>query len=180
MTYYGAKELARSFRTVRGNTIQIAEDIPENKYDFRPAPDCRTVGQTLVHIAFTSALHLHLHRNRIADLNGFDFMGFFQPIFAEEGKPRTKAEVVALLKSRGEEFASYLESLSDSFLGETVTQPAGAEPGVKTRFEMLLTPKEHEMHHRAQLMVAERMLGLTPHLTRQMQERMAQHAAART
>ena len=25
MTYYGAKELARSFRTVRNNTIQIAE-----------------------------------------------------------------------------------------------------------------------------------------------------------
>jgi uncharacterized damage-inducible protein DinB len=37
---------------------------------------------------------------------------------------------------------------------------------------MLLGPKEHEMHHRAQLMVVERLLGITPHLTRQMQERM--------
>ena len=37
---------------------------------------------------------------------------------------------------------------------------------------MLLGPKEHEMHHRAQLMTMERMLGITPHLTRQMQERM--------
>lgn len=180
MSYYGAKELARSFRTVRGNTIQIADEIPENKYDFRAAPDCRTVAQTLVHIASASALHLHLHRNRIADLNTVNFMELFQPIMAEEGKPRTKAEVIALLRSRGDEFASYLESLSDSFLAESVTQPAGAEPGVKTRFEMLLTPKEHEMHHRAQLMVVERMIGLTPHLTRQMQERMAQRAAART
>ena len=32
MTYYGAKEIAESFRTVRKNTIQVAEDIPEEKY----------------------------------------------------------------------------------------------------------------------------------------------------
>jgi uncharacterized damage-inducible protein DinB len=178
MTYYGSKELAASFRVVRGNTIQIAEEIPENKYDFRAAPDCRTVAQTLVHVSFISALQLHMHRNRIADLNGFNFMEFFQPIMAEEGKPRTKAEIVALLRSRGDEFTSYLDSLSDAFLGEPVTQPAGAQPAVKSRFEMLLSAKEHEMHHRGQLMMVERMVGVTPHLTRQMQERMAQHAAA--
>jgi uncharacterized damage-inducible protein DinB len=34
------------------------------------------------------------------------------------------------------------------------------------------------MHHRGQLMVFQRMMGLTPHLTRQMQERMASRAAA--
>jgi uncharacterized damage-inducible protein DinB len=30
------------------------------------------------------------------------------------------------------------------------------------------------MHHRGQLMLLERMIGVVPHLTRQMQERMAQ------
>ena len=44
---------------------------------------------------------------------------------------------------------------------------------MKSRFEMLIAPKEHEMHHRGQLMVVERMLGITPHLTRQMEERIA-------
>ena len=51
--------------------------------------------------------------------------------------------------------------------------PPGAEPATKTRFEMLLSPKEHEMHHRGQLMLLQRMIGQVPHLTRQMQERMA-------
>ncbi len=46
-------------------------------------------------------------------------------------------------------------------------------PASKTRFEMLLGVKEHEMHHRAQLMLLGRMVGVVPHLTRQMQERMA-------
>jgi hypothetical protein len=38
---------------------------------------------------------------------------------------------------------------------------------------MLLGTKEHEMHHRGQLMLIERTQGIVPHLTRQMQERMA-------
>ena len=39
MTYYGPKELAEAFRTVRGNTIQIAEEIPEQHYGYRTAPE---------------------------------------------------------------------------------------------------------------------------------------------
>ena len=31
MIIYNGKDLARSFRDVRGNTITIAEDIPEEK-----------------------------------------------------------------------------------------------------------------------------------------------------
>jgi uncharacterized damage-inducible protein DinB len=31
---------------------------------------------------------------------------------------------------------------------------------------MLLGVKEHEMHHRGQLMLIERLLAITPHLTR--------------
>ena len=53
-----------------------------------------------------------------------------------------------------------------------------AECGDKTRFEMLLGVKEHEMHHRAQLFLIERMIGIVPHLTRARQEAMAQRQAA--
>jgi uncharacterized damage-inducible protein DinB len=179
MTYYGGKELAASFRTVRNNTIKIAEEIPENKYEFRAAPDTRTVGQTLTHIAVGSGFQNYVHSNQITDLKQVNFPELFQKLSAEEGRPRSKAEIVALLKSEGDKFAAFLEALSESFLAERVTMAPGADPATKTRFEMLLSPKEHEMHHRAQLMTLERMIGLVPHLTRQMQERMAQAAAAR-
>ncbi len=46
MTYYGAKEMAESWRTVRKNTIQVAEDIPEDKYGFKAAADTMSVGET--------------------------------------------------------------------------------------------------------------------------------------
>jgi uncharacterized damage-inducible protein DinB len=38
---------------------------------------------------------------------------------------------------------------------------------------MFLSTKEHEMHHRAQLMVFERLMGLVPHLTREREARLA-------
>ena len=53
MNYYGAAELAESFRTVRKNTIQTVEDIPEDQYGFVPATGARSVAQTLVHIALS-------------------------------------------------------------------------------------------------------------------------------
>ncbi len=36
---YGGKELASAFRTVRKNTIQVAEDIPESQYGHVAAPE---------------------------------------------------------------------------------------------------------------------------------------------
>lgn len=174
MTYYGGKELAASFRTVRGNTVKIAEEIPENKYDFRAAPDCRTIGKTLVHVALGPSFQMHIQGNKITDLSKVNFPELMQKTGAEEARPRTKAEIVAFLKSEGDKFASFLEGLSESYLAESVAMPPGGEAASKTRFEMLLSPKEHEMHHRGQLMTLQRMIGLVPHLTRHMQERMAQ------
>ena len=179
MTYYGGKDLAAAFRTVRENTIKIAEEIPESKYDFKPAPECRSIGQTLAHLAVSTGFQSHVHRNKISDMKTVNFMELFQKFTAEESKPRTKAELIAFLKSEGDKFASFLENLPEAFFAEQVTMPPGAPgPATKSRFEMLMSAKEHEMHHRGQLMTIQRIIGQVPHLTRQMQERMAQMQAA--
>jgi uncharacterized damage-inducible protein DinB len=178
MTYYGSKELAAAFRTVRQNTIKIAEDIPENKYNVSPAPDTRTVAQTLAHIAVAPSFHSHVLKNKVTDMQTLNFAELFQKFSAEENKPRSKAELIAFLKSEGDAFASLLEGLPESTLAEQVTMPPGATPASKSRFEMLLGSKEHEMHHRGQLMTVQRIIGQVPHLTRQMQERMAAMASA--
>jgi len=179
MNYYGAKELAASFRTVRKNTLAIAEDIGESDYGFRVTPDTRTVGQTLVHISRVCELQEQIHGvQRLTTLEGFDFMGFIGPLIADEQTPRTKEEIIALLRGSGDRFSTWLEGLSDELLGEPVSMPPGMTPPTKSRFEMILGVKEHEMHHRGQLTVIERMVGIVPHLTREFQARMATMAAA--
>jgi uncharacterized damage-inducible protein DinB len=177
MTYYGGKELAASFRTVRTNTIQIAEEIPEQSYAFKPSPDSRSIGETLAHVAMVTGFQTYVHQNHLDSLAKMNFAEFAQKARANEEVLRTKAEIIAALKADGDTFAHYLESLPESFLSESVAMMPGAQPAAKSRFEMLLSAKEHEMHHRGQLMVMQRMLGMTPHLTRQMQERAARQAA---
>jgi uncharacterized damage-inducible protein DinB len=177
MNYYGGKELAAAFRTVRKNTIQTAEDIPEDRYDFKPAPESRTVAQTLAHIACGTNFAQYLHGERIDNLAKLNFPEVMQKGAADEAKLRAKGDILAALRSNGDKFAAFLESLPESVLLERVAMPPGAEPASKTRFEMLLSPKEHEMHHRAQLMVVQRMVGVVPHLTRQRQEQMARAMA---
>jgi uncharacterized damage-inducible protein DinB len=174
MTYYGAKELADSFRTVRKNTLLIAEDIPEAQYGYRAAPDTRSVGELLVHINNAPGLQHRIHgTERRTTLDGFDFPSVMTQFRAQENEPRSKAQVIELLRRDSDRFAAWLETLTDDFLAERVSMRPGMTPASKTRFEMILGVKEHEMHHRAQLMLIERMLGIVPHLTREMETRMA-------
>ena len=179
MIYYGGKELAAAFRTVRNNTIKIAEEIPEDKYDFRFTPDTRSVQQTLAHIAVSTGFQDHVHSNKVTDLKTVNFMELMQRFSAEEKLSRARRPRRSrFLKSEGDKFAAFLESLPEPFLSETGHDAAERGPGdARSRFEMLLSPKEHEMHHRGQLMAMQRMIGLVPHLTRQFQERMAAQAA---
>lgn len=174
MTYYGSKDLAESFRTVRKNTIIIAEEIDEKHYGFRATPGTRTVAQSLIHVALSPRFQEQIQSvERRSTLEGFDFPTFFGRITAEEQEPRNKAQIISLLGEEGDRFAKWMEGLTDSFLSERVSMPRGMTPASKTRFEMILGVKEHEMHHRGQLMLIERMIGMVPHLTREMQTRMA-------
>lgn len=175
MTTYGGKELAASFRTVRRNTIAAATDIPEDQYGFRPTPDTRSVAEQLVHIASAPRIQQQIQKvERRTTLHGFDFFSLLNEVLAEEKTPRSKAEILTLLEENGENFASWLDTVSDEFLAERVTMPAGTSPAEKSRLEMLLSVKEHEMHHRAQVMLMQRMIGIVPHGTRAFQERIAQ------
>jgi uncharacterized damage-inducible protein DinB len=177
MISYGGKDLASAFRTVRKNTIQVAEDIPESKYGFVAAPEVRSVARMLTHVAIATRIWEEVHKKGLTTLVGFDFFGMLDRFNAEEAKTRSKSEILELLRTEGEQFAAWMETLTPEVLGESVTEPDGKT--AKSRFERLLGAKEHEMHHRAQLMLIERQLGIVPHLTRQFNERVAQMRAAR-
>ena len=108
----------------------------------------------------------HLEEGHLSSLEGSDFGTFINKSEIEEKRQRSKDEIVDLLSSEGERWAQWVEKLPEALLSEQVRMPGGV---TKNRFEMLLGTKEHEMHHRAQLTVSERLLGVVPHLTRRRQ-----------
>ncbi len=175
MEYYGAKELAASSRVVRKNTIIIAQEIPEEKYGFKPVPEYRSVGKLLAHIAVSYRFQYQIHAlEQRTSFEGMDFPALIKQMMDEEKEPRSKAQLIDLLKTEGEKWADWQQGLSEDFLSQRFEMPEGATPPAKSRFEMILSVKEHEMHHRGQLMVIERILGIVPHLTREREARMAE------
>jgi uncharacterized damage-inducible protein DinB len=163
MSLYGVRQLAASMRAVRQNTILIAGDIPESKYSFRATPETRSVAETLVHIAWLGTADRIMHEERRLDtLEGFDFPALLEKSASEEKVARSRAEIIELLRREGDRAAQWVEALSDAFMSERVGLPGG---GAVTRFEMLLGTKEHELQHRAQLTVLERLIGIVPRFT---------------
>jgi uncharacterized damage-inducible protein DinB len=178
---YGAKELAESFRTVRRNTLQIAQDIPEDKYAFRATPEVLTIGEELAHIACSTWPAQQIHGVDNKTFVAFeDFGRYMGRATAMEKGLTTKAQIVDALRTYGDDFANFLNDLTDEQLAEHVRFPPPVQPSEKTRFEMLLGVKEHEMHHRAKLMLLQRLIGMVPHLTTRRQERQSQAAAGAT
>src|SRR5215510_14712148 len=103
MSVYSSRELAAAFRTVRNNTIQIAEEIPEEQYNFVPAPGTMSMSEQLRHIEFGTMIHYDFHRDKkLTTLRGYDFGAILGRMNAEEQKPRNKAEILALLKKEGD------------------------------------------------------------------------------
>jgi uncharacterized damage-inducible protein DinB len=174
MNFYGPRQLADSMRTVRRNTIQIANDIPASHYDFRPTPEYRSVAELLVHIAWLASADRLMHEEQHIDtIEGFDFGALLETSTAEEQRPRSKEEIVGLLTTEGERYVQWVEQLPDAVLLERVRWPDGTS---KSRFEMLVGTKEHEMQHRAQLTVVERLVGVVPHFTRNLRASLSQSA----
>ncbi len=160
---YGVRQLTDSMRAVRANTILMAGDIPESKYDYRATPGNRSIAETLVHIAWLGTADRVLHEEEHLDtLEGFDFPALLRKSEAEEKRRRSKAEILELLRAEGERYSGWVEQLPESFMAERVQLPGG---GSVSRFEMLLATKEHELQHRAQLTVLDRLIGVVPRFT---------------
>lgn len=160
---YGTRQLVEGMRAVRANTIRMAEDIPEDKFGFRATPTTRSIGETLAHIAWLWTSDRVLHDEaRITTVEGYDFPTLMKTSEVEEKRPRSKAEIITYLRAEGERQAQWLETRPDAFMAERVQLPGGASI---SRFEMFLATKEHELQHRAQLTVLQRLVGLAPRFT---------------
>jgi uncharacterized damage-inducible protein DinB len=127
-----------------------------------------SVAKLLAHLATSThwAEQLHFVEQKQA-VEGADFGRYMGAGAAMAATLTTKDAIVDALITRGEGFALHLDAMTDAALAETVTLPNGS----KSRFEMLLGVKEHEMHHRGQLMLIQRLLGIVPHLTRARMQR---------
>src|SRR5258708_33722807 len=94
-------------------------------------------------------------KEHLLSLEGFDFGALLKKWESEEKRPRSKSELVALLLKEGARWCQWGEGLPESLWSEQERMPGGA---LKSRFEMLVGTKEHELNHRVRLMGIDRLL----------------------
>lgn len=120
MTSYGATELADGFRTVRQNTIAIAEDIREVDYSFKTAPGMITVAETLAHVATIYLWQVEIHRGRVLDISDAMIAAYRRHGALAQAGWKTKAHILRALHDNGERLTALFEAMSEEALEESV------------------------------------------------------------
>ena len=145
-------DLLRAFDTARGRTARLAALIPDRALDWAPTPDAFTCADIVRHVAAAERFTFV----EIAIGGASRYPGHDKSLaYGKEG-------VLAYLDAMHEQSMALLQTLDDEALERRITTPAGAQ--IPT-WRWLQLMAEHEAHHRGQLYLMLRMLGVaTPPL----------------
>jgi uncharacterized damage-inducible protein DinB len=145
-----SKALLDAWNDVGRKLIAMAEDFPEDKYDFKPVPAQRTFAEQLLHAANANYFFTNPVMGR-------------KPPAGEDPKRddfKTKAAVAAFVKKAFEDGAAAIKFKGDKGLNDLVVDPF-ANQQVRVS-DMAWSLLEHSGEHYGQLVVYYRVAGLVP------------------
>jgi uncharacterized damage-inducible protein DinB len=145
-----SKVLLNTWNDVGRKIIAMAEDFPEDKYDFKPTPAQRSFAEQLLHASNANYF--------------FTNPAIGKPMPAEEDPKRadfkTKADIVAFVKKAFADGAAAITAKGDKGLSDLVVDPF-AHQQVRIS-DMAYGLIEHSGEHYGQLVVYYRVAGLVP------------------
>jgi hypothetical protein len=136
-----AKSVRGQFTSLNKRLLDMAEDFPGDKYDFRLKPEMRTLGAVIVHVASGNIYAAKAGRGENANWDELDSQDY-----------KTKVVVVALLKKSVADVDATLKALPDDSFVKTV------EPWIGVM--------EHSAEHYGLLVAYYRANGLVPPASR--------------
>jgi uncharacterized damage-inducible protein DinB len=145
-----SRALLDNWNDIGRKLIAMAEDFPEDKYDFKPVPAERSFAEQLLHAANSNYFFTN------------PAMGLKPP--AEEDPKRsaysTKAAVVEFVKKAFADGAAAIQKKGDKGLNDLIVDPFANQ---QTRVsDMAWGLLEHSGEHYGQLVVYYRVAGLVP------------------
>lgn len=134
------KQLLETIKGMYEYSIELAELMPADKYDYKPIEDVFSFEEQVLHVANAT--------------------NYFASVTFSESPPAQiqvtgKEEAVAALKKTGMYLHKLLEDSSDDELREVLASG-------KTRMQSLLLALNHLTHHRGMMIIYVRMQGITP------------------
>jgi hypothetical protein len=136
-----AKSVRGHFTSLNKRLLDMAEDFPEDKYDFRLKPEMRTFGAVVVHVASGNIYAAKAGRDENVNWDELNLKDY-----------KTKAAVVVLLKKSIADADATLKALPDDSFAKTI------EPWIGV--------VEHSAEHYGLLVAYYRANGLVPPASR--------------
>lgn len=148
-------DLLVPMRELRSKAVQLAKAMPEEKYDWRPAPGVRSFGEVMMHIALGNKLMFDIAVNGLAAQELKDRIAANS---AAEAAKTAKDEIVRRLDASFEEALKYLDTARAGVLA-TDMQFFGRPVNRRTAFAFIDT---HLAEHLGQAIAYARMNGIQP------------------
>jgi len=155
------ERICEQWQDVRNGLIKEVELLPSEQMGFKPAPESRTALELLQHV-------VESERVLVGEMcrENTNFQRGFPALMAEFAgnikEATTRDSILEILASSMEKSAAMIVNFGDENFEQSMTRFDGKQC---TKTEMLNFAVGHEMYHRGQLTVYERVLGIEPALT---------------
>jgi len=155
------EQIVENWKEVRAGLVDEASQIPADKFSFQAAPNTRTVRQLLQHLVESQKFLVGEACRPDTNLMRQSFAENLKQYAPGVREVEKKDELLDLLRKSMDEAAAQLQSAGDE-MHKTMKRFDGKE---MTKLAFMSFAIAHEMYHRGQLTVYERLLGIEPVLT---------------
>src|SRR6267143_7274879 len=144
-------EVLEQWNEIGRKLVAIAEDLPEDKYDYKPNPDSRTFRAVLIHVSASMYFFTDPAQKQ-------------KPHYTDDPKPaelkiNSKADLVAFVKKCVQDGADVIKAKGDKGLNEAVNDGG---PHLDRLYDLAYGLIEHSGEHYGNLVVYYSANGMVP------------------
>jgi len=157
------EEALESWQDARHGFIDEVRNIPGRHWDYRPAPEVRSVRELAVHILEVAMMMTGELTREESSFRRAPFPKLLRSYAGPAYRAKTRADLLALLRSQLREGQKRFRDVGELHMLQPVVRFDGQKG---TRLAWLFHGVDQEMYHRGQITVYARMLGIEPYLTK--------------
>lgn len=157
------EETLEFWEDTRSGIIDEVQNIPEKRFDFRPAAEVRSIKELIVHILEVAMMMTGELTRKDTNFKRAPWLELLRMYASEAYRADTKQSLVQLLGTQLDEAETKFRKVGERHMLELITRFDGQKG---TRLAWLQHGIAQEMYHRGQLTVYQRLMGIEPALTR--------------
>lgn len=157
------EEVIEAWEGTRDGIVAEVENIPPNQFEFRPAPESRSVSELVLHIMDVSLMAAGELTREDTNMQRTEW----PKLLAMYNKPiaglKTKGELVSALKSTVRDGVKAFRAAGELHMMQLMTRFDGKRG---TKLAWFNHAVAHENYHQGQIATYQRLIGIKPALTK--------------